>query len=160
MFRLPTTSSPTPGETLIALDVRPLIARGRDPLATILATLEAIPRAGVLVLETPFRPAPLLALLTRRGHAVFAEELATDDWVVEVVVGATPPIADLRGLEPPEPLGRVLEACATLAPGQVYLARLPHYPRLLVPHLHTRGLPYGIIERPDGSVLLRVERPR
>ncbi len=144
------------GSPLAALDVRPLIARGVDPLATILATLEGLPPAGVLVIDAPFRPAPLLALLTRRGHAVTAEALDGDQWRVDVVLGGKPAIEDLRELEPPEPLERVLTASASLAPGDVYLARLPRFPRMLVPHLHERGLAFDILESADGSALLRV----
>lgn len=143
---------------LASLDVRPIIGSGVDPLATILATLAQLPPAGVLVIEAPFRPSPLLALLSRRGHAVTAESLARQHWLVEVVVGGSPAIEDLRDLEPPEPLERVLTATATLADGAVYLARLPRFPRLLIPQLHVRDLGHTLLTRPDGAVLLRVER--
>lgn len=149
--RPPTSTAP-----LAALDVRPLIARGIDPLATILTGLEGLPRAGVLVIEAPFRPTPLLSLLTRRGHSVTADALAKDRWRVEVVLDGAPAIEDLRDLEPPEPLERVLEACSALAPGQVYLARLPRFPRMLIPHLRERGLTFALLEASDGSTLLRV----
>ena len=74
--------------------------------------------------------------------------------------GAPAVVEDLRELEPPEPLERVLLASAALAPGAAYLARLPRHPHLLVPHLRERGLGFAILEHADGSALLRVERPR
>jgi AcrR family transcriptional regulator len=146
-------------EPTARIDVRPLIARGVDPLAAILEAVAGLPRAGVLLLEAPFRPAPLLALLARRGHSAAAEPLAPDHWLVEVIAGGAPAVEDLRDLEPPEPMERVLAAAAALAPGEVYLARLPRFPRMLVPHLEERGLAFAILERPDGAALLRLEKP-
>ncbi len=154
---LPAEPLPETGP-LATLDVRPIIARGADPLATILATLARMPPAGVLVIEAPFRPSPLLSLLSRRGHAVTAESLAPKHWLVEVVVGGRPAIEDLRDLEPPEPLERVLAATATLADGAVYLARLPRFPRLLIPQLQARALGHTLLTRADGAVLLRVAK--
>lgn len=156
----PTAVTSTPCTApLVALDVRPLIASGVDPLATILATLEGLPCGGVLVLDAPFRPAPLLSLLTRRGHTVIAEALDADRWRVEVVKAGEPAREDLRALEPPEPLERVLTACSGLSPGDVYLARVPRFPRMLVPHLRQRGLTFDVLEDVDGTVLLRVVKP-
>lgn len=146
-----------PSEPLAALDVRPLLASGVDPLMAILERLERLPPAGLLLVEAPFRPAPLLSLLARRGHGVHDERLDERHWLVEVVVGAQPAIEDLRDLEPPEPLERVLTAAAALAPGGVYLARLPRFPRLLVPHLQRRGLGFAVLGRPDGAALVRIE---
>ena len=142
-----------------ALDVRPLIARGVDPLRAILVTISGMPRAGVLLIEAPFRPTPLLALLARHGHRAAAGQLGTDHWLVEVVVGGAPEIEDLCDLEPPEPLERILTAATALAPGAVYLARAPRFPRMLVPHLAGRGLTFSIVERPDGAAIVRLERP-
>ncbi len=156
--QVPAAPAPAKGP-LASLDVRPLIARCVDPLAAILAALDGLPPAGVLVLEAPFKPAPLLSLLARRGHAVTAESLARDHWLVEVVARGAAPVEDLRELEAPEPLERVLAASAALAPGGVYLARLPRFPRMLVPRLRERGVTYSIVERPDGAAILRVERP-
>jgi AcrR family transcriptional regulator len=150
---------PSAAGPLAALDVRPILARGVDPLSAILAALAPLPPSGALLVEAPFRPAPLLALLARRGHAVAAEQLAPDQWLVEIVVGASPPVEDLRDREPPEPLERVLAAASALPPGGVYLARLPRFPRLLVPRLRERGVELAILERADGAALLRVWRP-
>ncbi len=150
-----TVSAPAPSP-LVALDVRPLIREGVDPLAKILETLDVLPRGGVLVLEAPFRPAPLLALLAQRGHTANTEEIGTKHWLIEIVNHGQPMIDDLRHLEPPEPLERVLKACTTLSPGDVYLARLPRFPRMLLPHLQKRNLRFDVLERPDGAALLRV----
>ncbi|MCA9667189.1 MAG: DUF2249 domain-containing protein [Myxococcales bacterium] len=149
-----------PRAPLSALDVRPSIAAGHDPLEQILARLAPLEPGDVLVLTAPFRPAPLLTLLEKRGCGVSARRLGADNaWSVDIVVGAASAIEDLVDLEPPEPLQRVLEASARLAPRAVYLARLPRVPRLLLPHLRERRLAFQLHEYADGLALLRVSRP-
>lgn len=144
---------------LRALDVRPILARGEDPLDTILRELEQVGPCGVLSITAPFRPAPLIQLLTRRGHLVSDAPIGDGAFHVEVIVGGAPVPEDLRELEPPEPLERALGAAERLAPSGVYLARLPRVPRLLFPHLEERGLCHETHEEHDGTALLRVYRP-
>lgn len=71
---------------------------------------------------------------------------------------ADPPVADLRELEAPEPMERVLLACADLQRGDVYLARVPHVPVPLFPHLESRGLSWRVHEEPGQGVWLAVFR--
>lgn len=148
----PPASSTT---TIEELDVRPIIARGQDPLETILAALELLARGSVLLVEAPFRPAPLLVLLDQRGHGVQADPLPDGGWIVEIVVGKVP-VADLRELETPEPLERVLEATSRIKSGEIYLARLPRFPRMLIPHLEERELSYELLDRGARGALLLI----
>ncbi len=69
-----------------------------------------------------------------------------------------PDIIDLRGLEAPEPMQKILLACAQLGPDDKYLARLPHVPTLLFPHLQTRGLNWQVFEEEDGSAVILIRR--
>ena len=69
-----------------------------------------------------------------------------------------PDIVDLCDLEAPEPLEKILLACAQLRSGEHYLARLPHVPTPLFPHLQTRGLGWQVHEDADGSVLILIRR--
>lgn len=144
---------------LRALDVRPLLARGVDPLDVILGELDAVGPSGVVEITAPFRPAPLIALLTGRGHAVREQEIGPRHWTVEVIHGGRPEPVDLTDLEPPEPMQRVLEACGSLEPGGVFIARLPRHPRPLLPLLRERGLSFAVHDQPEGGALLRVYRP-
>jgi TetR/AcrR family transcriptional regulator len=147
------------GDGLRVIDVRPLLARGTDPLDTVLEAVAAVGPGGVVKISAPFRPAPLIALLSRRGHAVRDAELGPRNFTLEIVHGGQPEPEDLRELEPPEPLERVLGATAELAAGGVYLARLPRHPWLLFPHLRERGLEWCVHDEPDGTALLRVYKP-
>lgn len=71
---------------------------------------------------------------------------------------AIPAIHDLRNLEAPEPLVRILTACAQLEGDEAYLAHLPHVPNPLFPHLKARGMQWKIFEEEDGSALLLIWR--
>ena len=70
----------------------------------------------------------------------------------------TPDIVDLRDLEAPEPMEKVLLACAQLGAGEFFLAQLPHVPTPLFPHLESRGLRWWVHEETDQSALLLVHR--
>jgi AcrR family transcriptional regulator/uncharacterized protein (DUF2249 family) len=157
----PTLSESTagPARFMEALDVRPLLREGRDPLDTILAALERLPATGVLKLTAPFRPSPLLSLLSGRGYRASAREEAPGVWRVEAQPPDSPEIVDLRELEAPEPLERILAATARLEAGDVLIARVPRFPRLLLPHLEERGLAWEVHEEADGTALVHVRRP-
>ena len=71
---------------------------------------------------------------------------------------AIPDINDLRDLEAPEPLVRILTACTQLEGDEAYLAHLPHVPNPLFPHLETRGMQWKIFEEEDGSALVLIRR--
>jgi len=144
---------------LIALDVRPLLAAGEDPLEDILGQLDELAPDGVMKILAPFRPVPLLGLLTARGYRARAREWEAGCWGVEVTPPEAPVIEDLRELEAPLPLERVLDATAKLAAGQALAARVPRHPHLLLPHLEARGLAAQVYDEPDGSALLFVRRP-
>lgn len=57
---------------------------------------------------------------------------------------------DLRGLEPPEPLVRVLTALSTLAPGQKLMIFIPREPVPLYRILARNGYGYSTVLRDDG----------
>ena len=69
-----------------------------------------------------------------------------------------PDIVDLRDLEAPEPMEKVLLACAQLGAGEFFLARVPRVPVMLFPHLDARGLRWWVHEEADQSALLLVRR--
>jgi hypothetical protein len=67
-------------------------------------------------------------------------------------------IIDLRGLEAPEPMVQILQACTQLGSNDRYLAQLPHVPEPLFPHLESRGMAWQVFEQADGSALVAIRR--
>lgn len=67
---------------------------------------------------------------------------------------------DNRGLSPPEPLLRILEACEQLTPGDRIEAQMDRRPVFLFPELEDRGLHYDCEEREDSGFIVRVEKPQ
>ncbi len=155
----PTVKPEGPHRTARAmvLDVRPILARGVDPLAEVLATLATLTPSSVLVLTAPFRPKPLETLLAARGHGVSAHPAPNGLWSLLVRVDDTMPCLDLRDLEPPEPLERLLLAATRLVPGESLLAHVPRHPHLLLPQLQARGHRFEVANLADGTAVVRVE---
>jgi len=70
----------------------------------------------------------------------------------------TPEIADLRDMEAPEPMEKILLACSRLDDGQFFLAHLPHVPMPLFPQLELRGLRWWVHEEADQSALILIRK--
>lgn len=62
------------------LDVRPILASGGEPMSTILDTAATVHKGDVLVLDAPFNPVPLRALLGGKGFEAHTTELAPGHW--------------------------------------------------------------------------------
>ncbi len=63
---------------------------------------------------------------------------------------------DLRGLEPPEPMTRILEALGTTPTGITLLARLERRPLFLLEELNRRGQQHSCKPADDGGWLLSI----
>lgn len=140
---------------IITLDVRPLLAGGEEPFGAIMKAAETLTDGQVLRLIAPFRPVPLFRVMERRGYAFTETPLEGADWQVDFhrapqqlsqgssIEAATWPepvkSLELTGLEPPEPMIRVLSALEALSPGEVLFAVLEREPVFLFPQLSQRG---------------------
>jgi uncharacterized protein (DUF2249 family) len=81
-------------------DVRPLHARGQNPIAPILKAAKSVPEGGILFLRNPFEPLPLYELLAEQGFTPWARQVgdSADDWEVFFYrVGAGEPISPPSG---------------------------------------------------------------
>ena len=68
-------------------------------------------------------------------------------------------VLDVRGLVPPEPLVRTLEALQTLPAGATLVQHNDRVPQFLLPMLSERGFLYDIdAAAPGGGVLVRIRR--
>ncbi len=138
------------------LDVRPVLAAGEDPFGLITARLDGLAPGSLLAIVAPFRPAPLIALLRRKGYGVIEAPVGRD--VVVAVSVAAPPPLDLREGEPPGPMEAVLAALDALAPDGALAAWLPRHPYPLLPILEARGLRHRVLDLEDGTALLHALR--
>ena len=65
-----------------AIDVRPLLARGEEPLPLLRAQVDALAAGQGLTVIAPFMPAPLMEMLKGEGYRVTAEHRADGSWAV------------------------------------------------------------------------------
>lgn len=183
----PWSSSPIPEELsglesgrVVSLDVRPDLHRGEEPFARIMKAVKSLDPGQVLLLRVPFEPVPLYEVLRSRGLCAWAQAEAPEDWKVYFYPapeqGFPPPAEDLetvseperqvgsevtvdvRGLEPPEPMRRILEALNGLRAGQSLFVLHERRPMFLLPRLDERGFAYEIREEGPGKVTLRIRK--
>ncbi|HVQ77992.1 MAG TPA: DUF2249 domain-containing protein [Candidatus Binatia bacterium] len=169
-----------PPERRIELDVRPDIARGEEPFGRIMAAVKALSSAQVLVVRAPFEPTPLYSLLGRRGLAHWAECRGPQDWEVwffreareagdpgASAPEATAPAAagtsrrlrvDVRGLEAPLPMVRVLELIDKLGSGDQLEVIHDRRPLFLYPQLDDRGFRHETTEPCPGEIRIVIRR--
>lgn len=65
---------------------------------------------------------------------------------------------DNRGLEPPNPMIRTLEALEAMAAGEVLVIHNDRVPIYLLPQLADAGVEYEVQEQPDGSAKVRITK--
>jgi len=99
----------------------------------------------------------LLALLEAHHSAEMALDPEYATRPIPPLVLESPPAMDLRGLQPPEPIVRILHAleCGGGAPLRVIL---PHEPVLFYSLLRERGYAYSGSPRADGGFEVLIER--
>ena len=67
-------------------------------------------------------------------------------------------VLDVRGLEPPEPLVKTLEALVVLPRGKTLVQLNVRVPRLLLPKLEERGFVYEIDAQPPDLIRVLIRR--
>lgn len=169
----------------IMLDVREDIRNGREPFARIMQTVAALKEDDQMLLIAPFEPAPLFAVLAQRGFSYQSKPTPNGDYEVLFTRGpggpanptATPAASatpkrppprsctgtptievDARGLEPPQPLVKILEALANLPDGARLRARTDRRPMHLYAQLEERGFVGETEDQQDGSFVTHVRR--
>lgn len=148
-----------PTGKLRVLDLRDVVeAHDTDPPDVADAIEQMLAPDGMTEIITSQRPLWWNQRLSASGYAV-ESRISGDLHIMRVARPCLPAFDDLTGLEPPLPLERVLEACAALAPGQVYTAWLPRRPMMLFAHLEARGLSWEVHEHPNRHATLWVRKP-
>jgi uncharacterized protein (DUF2249 family) len=172
-------------KTTVKLDVREDIRNGREPFGKIMQTVARLKDNEQLLLVAPFEPAPLYAMLAQQGFSHQSKPTATGDWEILFTRGAGDPASpsaaptpsqpphasksrscsgppvlevDARGLEPPQPLVKILEALASLPADAQLCARTDRRPMHLYAQLEERGFAGETQEQKDGSFVTHVRR--
>jgi uncharacterized protein (DUF2249 family) len=169
---IPAALTALAADRIVDLDVREDLRAGKEPFRRILDAARALPVGNVLRVRAIFEPAPLYPVLAKQGLGHATERLADDDWRVwfhhdasasagaqpagsgEAITDGDVTILDVRGLEPPEPMVRTLEALAAMPRGRTLVQLNVRVPQYLLPKLAERGFTYEI--REQGPDLVRL----
>lgn len=65
---------------------------------------------------------------------------------------------DNRGLSPPEPMLRILDALDRLPANEQLIAQMDRRPVFLFPELEERGFAYSLEQQPEGWFLLTIQK--
>ena len=164
----------------VTVDVRDDIRGGHEPFSRIMHLAAALQANEQLLLIAPFEPLPLLRVLEKKGFRHTVQSNKPGDWEVLFVrqfvaqpadgTSATRPQCgavsdssetvevDARGLEPPQPLVRILESLAALPAGAELRAWTDRRPIHLYAQLEERGFTAVTLEQPNGSFLTHIRR--
>ena len=157
---------------ILTVDVRQDIRDGGDPFAKIMIAVVALEPGQQLLLIAPFKPVPLFHVLRSKGFEHHARALPSGDWEVLFTPAIHAPAelpqpetanaragwvdVDARGLEPPQPMVKILETLSTLPAGMELRAKTDRRPMHLYPHLEERGFSAKTEAQADGSFLTYV----
>lgn len=166
------------GPKIHTLDVREDIRSGQHPFNKIQSALGNIAPGESLRLLAPFEPVPLFQVAASKGIGHTSKQTAEGDWEVlfsHGVVNESRPTpsgdaacgchetspaeitdVDARGLEPPQPMVRILEALAQLPRGAKLRACTDRRPIHLYSHLQERGFIGESEEQNDGSFITHI----
>jgi len=160
----------------LVLDVRPILAGGGSPCEPIDRAVGKLKQGQSLVLIVPFEPVPLYAKLAREGFSHSSQSLPDGVWRIEfhrdekAAAQRSPSKAsanpaeeirlDCRGLEPPEPLVRTLEALHQIASAGKIVMRSDRKPLHLFEELETRGFLFDCTEQDDHSFITNIWNAR
>jgi uncharacterized protein (DUF2249 family) len=170
------------GDQVVFLDVRPIMASGKDPLSPILEKIKSLRHGQVLKIQNSFEPTPLMQLLQKQGFDSYATELndnlvetwfyrnsdwrqleepertdACHDWD-EILLRCKDKLQtiDVRDLEMPLPMLTILESLDSLPPETALFVYHKRIPVFLLPELVQRQFDYRIKEITDGEVHLLI----
>jgi uncharacterized protein (DUF2249 family) len=167
----------------ITLDVREDIRLGREPFLKIIAAADELGPGQSLRLLAPFEPVPLYRVLGQQGFTHAGSAKTDGTWeilftkpaargaplesnpavaaaagVESTCAGTAVTEVDARGLEPPQPMVRILEAVASLSSGVDLRARTDRRPMHLYAELEARGFSAETSEHPEGGFVTYVRR--
>lgn len=167
-------------EKIVTLDVREDLRNGPEPFSKVMGAVAQLQWDERLRLVAPFEPTPLVSALGNQGFDHVSKQIQAGDWEVvfkrrrgetTALVSPTRPLCsgvraepteiidvDARGLEPPQPMVKILEALAVLPAGAELHARTERKPMHLYLQLEERGFVGESKEQKDGSHVTHIRR--
>ena len=171
-------------QNIITLDVRPDFRAGQHPCDKIQGAIRRVSASESLRLLVPFEPVPIYEVARGQGLTYQSKPIGGGEWEVlfSPATEANPAPAprstaghscscgsdgdqagealdvDARGLEPPQPMVKILEALTALPDNAVVRARTDRRPVHLLPILESRGFTGESEEQADGSFITHIRR--
>lgn len=183
---LVTRNVPTPMTThLQRLDVRPILASGRDPFVEVMRAAIDVPASGTMVVIAPFDPVPLRDVLGRNGFTSTAVPRGPREWEVTFTrdgrvvpapdAGSVTPAAaqararswedacglhvDTRGMAQAAALRAILDALDEAGGGRTIVAHLDANIEALYPELAARNCESAFVPGDHAEVRLEISTP-
>lgn len=151
---------------VVELDVRPVIEGGSDPFNMIMEAIKDLPEGAVLKIINSFEPIPLITILREKGyeskverpeegvvHTYFKKGEAAKETDLSKTENFEPgdfdakmqeycerlKTIDVRHLEMPEPMVKILTELEVLPEGHALFVHHKKFPKFLLPELKSRG---------------------
>jgi len=179
-YRLSKKDSDMRKETIVELDVRPILEGGTDPFEAIMAKLKTMDESHTLLIINTFEPIPLLNILKKKGYAYETER--PENGVVHTYLekfdgeakeeSDTTSVSDLnfkqaeqkfagkmkevdvRDLEMPMPMVTILEEIEGVAEGHALYVHHKKLPQYLIPEMEDRGYKWVSDEIDESNIKL------
>jgi uncharacterized protein (DUF2249 family) len=141
---------------IIELDVRPIIDSGSDPFKDIMTRVKNLKEDETLMILNTFEPVPLYSVLGKKGYG-HQTIRKNGEWIIYFFKDNTlssdnetgkkrKPVfneeifeLDVRNLEPPEPMVKILETLTKLSDNTILLVHHHREPLMLYDKLAERG---------------------
>lgn len=142
------------------LDVRSIIDSGKDPFIDIMSFIKELGEDDIFLLVNSFEPIPLYSVLEKKGFIHFTEknENVFEVYFYKSESSKNPKVEDdkeqsdhkeydlsnvieidVRELEPPEPMVKILETLSQVDENTLLLVHHHREPMMLYPKLEERG---------------------
>ncbi len=179
-YRLKEKKSDMKRDTVIELDVRPILDGGTDPFEAIMAKLKVIDERDTLLIINTFEPIPLLNILKKKGYAYETErpenglvytylektdeeekeevrteaDMEFDFKMAEQKFAGKMKEIDVRDLEMPMPMVTILEEIEKIGDGNALYVHHKKLPQYLIPEMEDRGYKWVSDEIDEANIKL------
>jgi len=163
-------------ENMMVLDVRPEVTSGKDPFTSIMKAIGNLKDGQGLHLINLFEPVPLYTVMKMKGFE-HSTECIDGVWHIyffkgeaEEVTASTSQIGgaesaeqktieiDVRGLEPPEPMVKIIETLPQIGNNTVLLVHHHREPMMLYDKLEHLGFEASTEKISEGYYKVRITK--